>query len=106
MNTVIRALAAVIAVATISFATISFPTSGQAQEVCIPREDAIRTLAVQHDESVASRGLIQDGRAMIEVFVSKAGTWTVVTTDTQGVSCIVANGDSWFAVTAPKGDPA
>jgi hypothetical protein len=43
---------------------------------------------------------------MVELFVGKTGTWTVVVTDTQGRSCVVANGDGWTGVPLLAGDPA
>ena len=33
--------------------------------------------------------------ALVELYVSKEGTFTLVTTDTSGLSCIVGAGDSW-----------
>lgn len=36
--------------------------------------------------------------AMVELYVSKKGTFTLVSTNTEGVSCIVGAGDSWEKV--------
>ncbi len=33
--------------------------------------------------------------ALVELYVSKKGTFTLVSTDTKGVSCIVGAGDNW-----------
>src|SRR5690606_41629380 len=39
-------------------------------------------------------------QAVMEVFASEQGTWTILTTDTNGTSCIVAAGDGWDATLA------
>ena len=72
--------------------------AGAQQNTCLPREQAITQLAGEFDERVASLGLIDGGKEIIEVFVSQAGTWTVLVTDTGGISCIVASGESWIPV--------
>ena len=36
--------------------------------------------------------------AMVELYVSKQGTFTLVSTNTDGVSCIVGAGDNWEKV--------
>ena len=33
--------------------------------------------------------------ALVELYVSKKGTFTLVSTDTKGLSCIVGAGDNW-----------
>ncbi|CAI2932603.1 hypothetical protein [Aminobacter niigataensis] len=38
--------------------------------------------------------------AVIEVFVSATGTWTMLMTDVRGRSCIVAAGDGWESTLA------
>ena len=35
------------------------------------------------------------GAAVLELYVSEAGTWTVVQTRPNGLSCIMAAGDNW-----------
>ena len=43
---------------------------------------------------------------MFELFTSETGTWTLIVTDTEGNSCIIANGEGWFELPIIKGDPA
>ena len=76
------------------------------QNNCLPHEQAITKLAGEFDERMASQGLVQGGKAIIEVFVSKAGSWTVLATDTDGISCMVANGEAWTPVATFVGNPA
>ncbi len=58
------------------------------------------------EEQVVGRGLTQEGKAMFELFTSEIGTWTLIVTDTEGNSCIIANGEGWFELPITKGDPA
>lgn len=82
-----------------------FATAGNAQQACGLREAAVSQLE-SHNERVVGRGLAKEGRAMIELFVGDTGSWTVVVTDTQGRSCLVANGESWTQVPLLVGDPS
>ena len=76
------------------------------QNQCLPREQAISQLAGEFNERMASQGLVQGGKAIIEVFVSKAGSWTVLATNTDGISCMVASGEAWTPVATLVGNPA
>ncbi|PCJ95831.1 MAG: hypothetical protein COA52_03200 [Hyphomicrobiales bacterium] len=55
------------------------------------------TLATQYNEVPYHRGLTPQG-AMIEIFVSKARTFTVVVTIQTGMSCLVTAGTNWMDV--------
>lgn len=46
------------------------------------------------DEQPTSIGLASSG-AVIEIFTSPVGTWTIVLTNPQGVSCLMATGEHW-----------
>ncbi len=69
--------------------------TARAEQLCLPREDAVAQLGAQFDERVIGRGLVGSGEAMVELFVSEGGTWTVVLTDTAGLSCVIASGEDW-----------
>jgi len=77
-----------------------------AMQACTTHEDATKRLATQYDERVVGRGLANAGKAMIELFVSEEGTWTVVVSAPGGKSCILASGDSWHGLPILVGDPA
>ncbi len=77
-----------------------------AQELCLLRADAVTQLNGKYKEQVVGRGLVEDGRAMFELFVSESGTWTVVVTDTKGRSCLVGGGEGWTRLPLLVGDPA
>ena len=74
--------------------------------VCGPRDQALRQLENRHSEQVFGRGLAPDGTAIVELFVSKSGSWTVLVSRPDGRSCIVAAGESWHQIKPLVGSPA
>ena len=89
-----------------AFALFLSTQSADAQQVCSPRHEAMLQLEKQFSEQVAGRGLATNGKQMLEVLVSETGSWTVLVSDPQGRSCVVANGENWQAKTLVFGDPA
>lgn len=89
-----------------AFVLLWAAAAGAQQNNCLPREQAVSHLAGEFDERVASQGLVDGGKAIIEVFVSKAGSWTVLVTDTGGISCMVASGAGWTPVQTLVGNSA
>ncbi len=73
---------------------------------CAPREAIVERLAAVYAESLTARGL-QTGELLLEVWASaETGTFTVLMTSTNGVSCVVAAGTDFFleaAKAAPEG---
>ncbi len=80
--------------------------SANAQQVCAPHEKAALHIEEKFDEQVVGRGLTPDGKAMVELFVSESGSWTVLISDPSGRSCVVAGGESWQRIPLLVGDPA
>lgn len=75
-----------------------------AQQVCVPREQAVAWLEEQFSEKPLGRGLTSDGRAMFELFVSEEGSWTILVSQPKGPSCVVAAGQHWRQVPDPSRD--
>ena len=73
------------------------PVEEQSPLICGPRDAAIAELVGDFGEQVIGRGLSNNGQAKLEVFKSETGTWTIIVTDTKGVSCVLANGQVWVA---------
>lgn len=69
-------------------------TPAAAQELCAQRDELVKSLAEKYRENPAAVGQI-DGNAVIEVFVSNAGSWTILATGTDGNSCVVSAGEGW-----------
>lgn len=62
--------------------------------ICGVRNEMVRALHDQFREEPQAVGQVDD-QAVIEVFVSNTGTWTILATGTDGMSCLVASGDGW-----------
>ena len=95
-------LAAAAAVAVLGFQPMPL---GAAQDTpCAERSNVIDTLGSQYKESPRAIGLVSM-EAVLEIFVSETGTWTVVVTDPQGVSCVLAAGQSWEDIPVASNAP-
>ena len=60
--------------------------------------DAIaNSLTNKYKEARRIMGVV-NARAVMEIFMSPQGTWTVVVTDTTSMACIIAAGQDWQEV--------
>lgn len=74
---------------------------------CAPRDQVVAALAERYGETRQVAGITGD--SLMEVFASPAGTWTLVISRPDGVSCLVAAGDAIMLLIdapPPAGDPA
>ncbi|QFT94947.1 hypothetical protein FIU86_19010 [Roseovarius sp. THAF9] len=65
---------------------------------CADRETVVERLAVHYDEQPTAAGLqtTEDKQALVEVWSSReTGTFTVMMTMPDGMTCIVATGTDW-----------
>ena len=74
-----------------------FSLPSHAQTVCSTRTNFLNELSSQHQERPIAMGLAANG-SVVEVLASKDGTWTILATSPNGMSCVVAVGDSWEAL--------
>jgi hypothetical protein len=75
--------------ATLALATCSAPVYAQAR--CGPTDDAYEVLTNKYGEERHSYGAVQGG--IIETWVNDVtGSWTIIATSADGVSCIVMSG--------------
>ena len=65
-----------------------------ATALCGERTAIIGTLSSDFAESPSSSG-ITDAGALVELFTSLRGSWTIIATRPDGVSCLVASGADW-----------
>lgn len=65
-----------------------------AQTVCGEREKFIDHLSSSYKEAPAAIGLASNGN-VLEVLTSHGGTWTIIVTRPNGMSCVVASGEAW-----------
>lgn len=68
--------------------------SAFAQSVCGDRAEIIKVLGNKYQEAPRAFG-IAGQRNLAELFVSKSGSWTMLMTKPEGVTCILATGQSW-----------
>lgn len=83
---------------TVAFvASSALPALAQAQN-CGARTTVIERLAERYGESRQSIGMAPEGR-VVEVFASlETGTWTITVTLPNGMTCLVASGQSYEAL--------
>lgn len=62
--------------------------------ICGERTQMVRTLLEEFREEPQAVGMV-DKDAVIEVFASANGSWTILATGTDGQSCLVASGEGW-----------
>ncbi|NCM96488.1 MAG: hypothetical protein AUK60_01455 [Rhodobacteraceae bacterium CG2_30_10_405] len=66
-----------------------------AQAACTNRSALIEQLMGRHSEELSALGY-QTGAQVMEIWSSpKTGTWTVLITHPDGISCVVASGTNW-----------
>jgi len=71
--------------------------AADAQAVCAPRDHLIQRLADVYGETRKGFGLRSD-HVVIEIYASdETGTWTLLATRPDGVSCAMAVGEAWQA---------
>ncbi|WP_298679471.1 hypothetical protein [uncultured Lentibacter sp.] len=79
-------------------AAFSERATAQTAANCAPREAVLARLAERYGETRQSVGLGANN-AMVEVFASAdSGTWTILVTTAQGLSCLVASGQAYEAL--------
>lgn len=78
-------------------------TSASAEAGCDTRAKILSALDQEYKETPVGIGLTQTGR-VIELLVSRKGSWTLLATGPTGMSCLIAAGDNWEAMTLPVGD--
>jgi len=71
-----------------------FPPVVQAQAICGDHSEVVSKLEKGHSETPVSMGLASNG-AVIEVFASDKGTFTIIMTLPTGMSCLMAAGEDW-----------
>ena len=97
---------AVIVIAMAALTTVMLASRpADAQQLCLLHEAAQEQLAERFHEDVAGRGLASNGKAMVELYTSEEGSWTLVVTDVEGRSCVIGSGVGWINDEPLKGQP-
>lgn len=69
--------------------------SAHAQPRCATHTKLTDYLAKKYKEAQQGFGITNKGKSVLEIYTSERGTWTVLMTNSVGVTCIVAVGHSW-----------
>ena len=86
------------------FGLLAVAQPSLARENCGVRETVVAKLQNSYSESLVAGGLQgnKNVQTMVEVWASeKTGTFTVILTNPQGISCVVATGTDFFKREAP-----
>ncbi len=76
-------------------ATLIATPATAAPPICAERDDFLTQLAQKYGETPVGIGVTTTG-GLVEVLSDvKDGTWTIIVTTPQGMSCLVAAGEGW-----------
>jgi hypothetical protein len=73
---------------------ISIVGKAEAAPQCGKHDKIVEVLGNKFKETRRVMGVV-NSTAVMELFMSPQGTWTMVITDTSGLSCITASGEEW-----------
>ncbi len=79
----------------LSAALALLATEAAAQSTCKQREDVIGHLAKKYGEAPVALGVTNKG-GLVEVLATGNGnTWTIIVSQPNGTSCMIAAGEGW-----------
>ena len=79
-------------------------TPAAAQSQCGPLQEVVKSLGDRYKEAPVGMGITQPGQ-VLEVFASQSGSWTMVITNADGRSCLIAAGENWDMIQGTRGTP-
>lgn len=68
--------------------------SAFAASVCAEHNSMVKALEEKYRETLSQYGLAGKTN-LVEIFISNAGSFTILATRPDGLSCVVATGDNW-----------
>jgi len=97
LEAMIRLASWAIAAAALAVVFVLPATVAPAQTQCGPHRRIVDVLAGKYGEAPKAIGTVS-GNHFMEVYVSQAGSWTILVTSADGNSCILASGMDWEEV--------
>lgn len=70
--------------------------------ICAQRAVVVDRLEAAYDERPRFR-LLGTGGTLVELLTAKSGTWTMIVTTPQGITCLMAVGKHWQDIKPPEG---
>lgn len=86
-------------------AAVAPASAADGQNLCGARVDIVSKLSSHYKELPAAVGMV-DKNAVLEIFVSNDGTWTIIATGTDGNSCVLSSGEGWESTNLAAGKDA
>ena len=87
----------------VSRPVVSYGLHAEAQvRACAAHDDVTTRLGESYQEKQQAFGLIGE-KAIVELFVSAKGSWTIIVTGTDGNTCILAAGEGWESIPVVAG---
>ena len=80
--------------AVIASSMLAASASAGQMPACGERTQLVKAMNHIFDEKPRASGLMSS-KELFEVFVAPNGTWTILITNPQGISCIAAAGENW-----------
>ncbi len=82
-------------------AAILLAPATAAQPVCGSHQSIAEKLKKSYTETPTSMG-VTTGGGIVEVYALPEGSWTLVMTQPNGMSCLIAAGQAWETLPQPK----
>ena len=82
------------AAAALGAAFLMLADGASARGVCGPHDAIVEQLQVKYGEERTGVGL-GGPDALVELYVSQGGTWTMIVTRASGLACLAASGEDW-----------
>ncbi|MCU9848049.1 hypothetical protein OEZ60_08525 [Defluviimonas sp. WL0024] len=87
-------------------AAMAPPALAQSQLSCADRDEMTETLSRKYSESLTGAGL-QSSKRLVELWSSaETGTFSIIITRPNGMSCLVASGEYWQLTPPSAADAA
>lgn len=84
-----------------SMAMVSVAAPAWAQALCGDRDEIVSRLESGYEESASALGIVGSG-GVVELYTSDEGSWTLLMTQPNGVTCLLAAGESWETLPVAK----
>jgi len=90
-----------IALIGVSFTALLAAPASSAENICGKRDDIVSRLESGYQEFNSAMGMSTNG-GLVELYTSENGTWTLMLSQPNGVSCLIAAGENWESFKLPK----
>ena len=90
-----------IALIGVSFTALLAAPASSAENICGKRDEIVSRLESGYQEYNSAMGMSTNG-GLVELYTSENGTWTLMLSQPNGASCLIAAGENWESFKLPK----